>query len=380
MKWLAWKMLTGDATKYLGIVFGVAFGSLLIAQQASIFVGLMRRTSSQILDVTEADVWVMDKAQQNIDEIRPMPETRLHQVRGVSGVQWAVRLYKGLVRCRTTDGNFRQSILIGVDDTSLVGAPRNILQGNVADLRRPDGVIIDAAGFRQLFPGQPMQIGGTLDMNDRRAVVVGICDVTPPFQTFPVIYTRYSQATLFTPAERNTLSFVLAKSKPGVDVRNLCSRIEQATGLKAMSWDDFFWFNTDYYLTHTGIPVNFGITVALGFIVGAAIAGQTFYLFTLENLKQFGSLKAMGVDNLHLIGMILFQAAVVGIMGFGIGIGLAATFFEVMEFSKQADLRGMYVPWQIIAITGTAVTIIVSIASLLSLRKVLVLEPAMVFK
>jgi len=380
MNWLAWKMLTGDAAKYLGIVFGVAFGSLLIAQQSAIFTGLMRRTSSQILDITEADLWAMDEAQQNIDEIRPMPETRLHQVRGVSGVEWAVRLYKGLVRCRTSDGNFRQSIMIGVDDTSLVGAPRKMLQGSMADLRRPDGVIIDAAGYRQLFPGQPMELGRTLDMNDRRAVVVGICEVTPPFQTFPVIYTRYSQATLFIPAERNTLSFILVKAKPGVSIPRLCRQIRLATGLKAMSWDNFFWFNVKYYLTHTGIPVNFGITVMLGFIVGAAIAGQTFYLFTLENLKQFGSLKAMGVDNLHLIGMILFQAAAVGIMGFGIGIGLAASFFEIMEISGQADLRGMYVPWQVIAITGTAVSIIVTIASLLSLRKVLVLEPAMVFK
>lgn len=380
MNWLAWKMLTGDAAKYLGIVFGVAFGSLLIAQQSSIFVGLMRRTSSQILDVTEADVWVMDEAQQNIDEIRPMPETRLNQVRGISGVEWAVRLYKGLVRCRTSEGNFRQSILIGVDDTSLVGSPRTMLQGSISDLRRPDGVIVDAAGYRQLFPGQPVEVGRTLDMNDRRAVVVGICDVTPPFQTFPVIYTRYSQATLFIPAERNTLSFVLAKAKPGVSIPDLCKRIGKATHLKAMSWDDFFWFNVMYYMTNTGIPVNFGITVTLGFIVGAAIAGQTFYLFTLENLKQFGSLKAMGVDNLHLIGMILFQAAAVGIMGFGIGIGMAASFFEIMEISGQADLRGMYVPWQVICITGTAVGLIVTIASLLSLRKVLVLEPAMVFK
>ena len=61
MNWIAWKMLTGDLTKYVAIVFGVAFGTLLIAQQSSIFVGLMRRTSSTILDVTEADLWVLDK-------------------------------------------------------------------------------------------------------------------------------------------------------------------------------------------------------------------------------------------------------------------------------------------------------------------------------
>lgn len=380
MNWLAWKMLTGDRAKYFGIVFGVAFGSLLIAQQSSIFVGLMRRTSSQILDVTEADVWVMDQRQQNVDEIRPMPDNRLYQVRGVEGVAWAVRLYKGLVRIRTDDGQFRQAILVGVDDSTFVGAPRQMKQGEHADLRRPDGIVVDEAGYRVLFPGQPVELGRTLDMNDRRAVVVGICDVTPPFQTFPVIYTRYSQATQFIPRERNTLSFILAKAEPGVDKDELSARIRHQTSLQAMSWDDFFWFNIRYYLENTGIPVNFGITVTLGFIVGAAIAGQTFYLFTLENLKQFGSLKAMGVDNFRLVGMILFQALAVGLMGFGIGIGMAAGFFEMMEISGQADLRGMFVPWQVIAMTAAAVGMIVVVASLLSLRRVLVLEPAVVFK
>lgn len=380
MNWLAWKMLTGDPAKFLGIVFGVAFGSLLITQQSSIFVGLMRRTSSVIIDVTEADVWVMDKRQQNIDEIRPMPENRLHQVRGVDGVEWAVRMYKGLVRVKTESGRFRSAILVGVDDASLVGSPIDMRLGDIYAVRRPDGLIIDEDGYRLLFPDQPIELGRTLDINDHRAVVVGTCKNTAPFQTVPVIYARYSQAVQFIPRERNTLSFVLVKAKPGVDIPDLCKRISSQTDLLAMSWFDFVWFNVNYFLSNTGIPVNFGVTISLGFVVGAAIAGQTFYLFTLENLKQFGCLKAMGVDNLRLIGMILFQAGAVGVMGFGIGLGMATTFFEVTERTGMSDLRGMYIPWQVIAVTAAAVGVIVLAASLLSIRKVLVLEPAVVFK
>lgn len=380
MNWLAWKMLTGDRAKYLGIVFGVTFGSLLIAQQSSIFVGLMRRVSSQILDVTEADIWVMDLKQQNIDEIRPMPDNRLYQVRGVPGVQWASRFYKGLARVRTEDGTFRQVILMGIDDTALIGAPREILAGRVEDLRRPDAIFLDEDGYKVLFPNQPITVGRTIDMNDRRGIIVGICKVSAPFQTFPVVYARYSQALQFVPRERNSLSFILAKSASRTNLPDVCERIQGQTGLRAMSWDDFFWFNIDYYMRNTGIPINFGITVVLGFIVGAAIAGQTFYLFTVENLKQFGSLKAMGVNNLRIIGMILFQAAVVGLMGLGIGLGLAAAFFEAMERTGVADLRGMFVPWQIIAITTGAVSLIVFVASLMSIRRVLILEPAAVFK
>ena len=380
MNWLAWKMLTGDRAKYLGIVFGVAFGTLLIAQQASLFVGLMRRTSSQIIDITSGDIWVMDEKQQNIDDIRPMPDNRLYQIRGVPGVEWAVRLFKGMVRVKTANGLFRQAILVGVDDTTFTGAPLEMLKGSHADLRRPDAVIIDDDGYKTLFPGEATQVGITLDMNDKRALVVGTCKVTPPFQTLPVIYTRYSQALQYVPRERNQLAFVLVKVSPGFDPKAVCEQIHAQTRMKASTWDDFFWLNINYYLENTGIPVNFGITVALGFIVGAAIAGQTFYLFTLENLKQFGSLKAMGVTNVRLMGMVLLQATLVGLMGFGIGMGMAAAFFEVMERSGQADLRGMYIPWQIAGITAGAVTLIVIAASMLSLRKVLVLEPAMVFK
>lgn len=380
MNWLAWRMLTGDRAKYLGIVFGVAFGTVLIAQQLAIFVGLMRRTSSQIIDISSADVWVMDLRQQNIDDIRPMPDGRLYQVRGVEGVDWAVRLSKSMVRVRTPSGDFKQGVLVGVDDASFAGAPIEMLKGSYLDLRRPDAVIVDEDGYKQLFPGEPVTLGKMLDMNDRRAVIVGTCKVTPPFQTFPVIYSRYSQAIQYMPRERNSLSFVLVKAAQGQDHQELADRIAHQTGLKATTWDGFFWLNVDYFMKNTGIPVNFGITVSLGFIVGAAIAGQTFYLFTLENLKQFGSLKAMGVTNLRLIGMILFQASVVGVMGYGIGLGMSALFFETMERSGHPDMRGMWVPWQVATLAGGAVSVIILVASLLSLRRVLVLEPAMVFK
>jgi len=380
MNWVAWKMLTGDTTKYLGIVFGVAFGTLLIAQQSSIFVGLMRRCSSTILDITEGDVWAFDKRGENVDEIRPLPDNRLYQVRGVPGVEWAVRLYKGQVRFRLENGNFRQAILVGIDDATLIGAPRKMILGQLSDLRRPDAVFVDRAGYEMMFPGEPLSLGKTLEMNDRRAVILGICDVHAPFQTFPVIYARYNQATRYAPRERNVLSFVLAKAAPGVDLPDLCQRIETRTNLKALSDENFFWYNIGYYIRSTGIPVNFGITVTLGFIVGAAIAGQTFYLFTIENLKQFGALKAMGVNNLRILGMILLQALVVGTLGFSLGLGMSAGFFELMELVGASNLRGMYVPWQIMAITLAAVGVIVVLSSILSAHKVLVLEPAVVFK
>src|SRR5262249_14354273 len=146
--------------------------------------------------------------------------------------------------------------------------------------------------------------------------------------------------------QRNTLSFVLAKAEPGVSPRELCNRIASQTGLRARTWRDFAWDAVTYYLRRTGIPVNFGITIALGFLVGAAIAGQTFYLFVVENLRQFGALKAIGVSNFSIIAMVMIQAVVVGLIGFGIGSGLSAAFFEFTSHNF-VHLRGFFMPWQV---------------------------------
>src|SRR5262249_48063068 len=149
-------------------------------------------------------------------------------------------------------------------------------------------------------------------------------------------------------------------------------------GLKAQTGDEFAWSTIAFYLENTGIPVNFGVTVLLGFVVGVAIAGQTFYLFTTENLKQFGALKAMGTSNGRIIGMILTQAAVVGVLGYGIGMGLAAAFFE--GTAGVPALKAFHMYWQVMAGAAAAVFLIVVLASFLSIRKVLVLEPAVVFR
>ena len=378
MSWIAFKMLTGDRNKFLGIVFGVMFASLLISHQISIFVGILGRTTSQITDVLEPDIFVMDPKVRYVEEVPALLETDLQKVRGVEGVAWGVRMFKGLLRARLDDGNFRQVIVLGIDDATMVGAPREMVMGKLSDLRRPDAIVIDDAGYTYMWPNQPLELGKVIEMNDRRAVLVGICKASAPFVSAPIMYTRYTQAMRFVPPERNQMSFVLAKSDGSLPLQGLCDRIAERTGLQALTHDQFAKKTVDFYLAYTGIPINFGITVLLGFIVGVAIAGQTFYLFTVENLKQFGALKAMGVSNGRLIGMILLQAAIVGVLGYCIGIGLTALFFESTK--NQVHLAGFFLPWQVMALTAAAVLVIVLLASLLSIRKVLVLEPAVVFR
>lgn len=377
MRWIALRMLVGNKGKYVSIILGITFGSLLIAHQASIFCGLMRLTTSQIMDVQPGGIWVMDPNVEFIDDIKPMSENQLYRVRGVPGVDWAVRFYKGLTRARLPDGRFQQIILLGLDDATLIGAPQTMVMGDLGDLRLPDAIVIDDAGYEQLYPGEPLKTGRAFEMNDRRAVIVGICKARRTFQTFPVVYARYSQATGFVPPERKVMSFVLANAEPGQDRAAVCQAITKQTGLQAITGEEFWWKTIDYFLRKTGIPFNFAITVFLGFLVGTAIAGQTFYLFTIENLKQFGALKAMGAGNFTLMRMILLQAFVSGALGYSLGVGGAALFGF---FTKGNSRIAFFMPWHVLAITAAAVLLITFLSSIVSMRRVLVLEPAVVFQ
>jgi len=378
MNFIALKMLTGDRAKYLGLIFTIAFCTFLLENQTSIFAGILKRTGSQIADVTDADIWVMDPKTEYFEQTKALKDTDLTRVRGVDGVQWAVKLFKGSPVARTSDGKFAVSFCLGLDDATLTGAPRKILLGSWQRLREPDSVVIDKAGYVLLFPGEPLELGRTLELNDHKVTIVGISDPPAPFLSFPVMHTRYSEAVNFVGRERTQLSYVLVKPQPGVNAEELCKRIEAQTGLRARTSEQFQWDCIGYYLKNTGIPVNFGITITIAVIVGVVVAGQTFYLFTVENLKQFGAIKAIGVTNWQLIGMILLQAFTVGLIGFSLGTGMAGQFFDF--FSQKIPTRGLVLLWQSVALTGATIVFVMIFASILSLRRVLVLEPAVVFR
>ena len=378
MNFVALRMLTGDRAKYLGLVFAIAFSTFLLENQTSIFAGIMLRTGNQIADVTDAEVWVMDPATKYFDETKPLKDTDLTRVRGVPGVLWAVRMFKGMPVARTRDGKFGQCIVLGLDDSTLVGVPRQMVLGSWERLREPESVVIDQGGYSLLFPGKPLELGGTLEMNDHVVRIVVISDASPGFVSFPIIHTRYTEAVKFQGQERLQMSFVVARPRLKVTPEELTQRIAAQTGLRARTADEFRRDCMWYYMENTGIPANFGITISIALIVGTVVVGQTFYLFTVENLKQFGALKAIGVTNWRLVGMILLQAVTVGFVGFAIGTGLAALFFDFI--SKQAATRGLVLLWETVAITAGCVFFVVIVASVLSIRRVLVLEPAAVFR
>jgi putative ABC transport system permease protein len=374
----------GDRAKYIGIIIGLTFASFLVAWPSAIFSGVMSRTFSFVTDVGLPDLWIVDPQVQYIEDIKPLRDTEVLRVRGIEGVHWAVGLYKGALRARLEGGTFQTCVVIGLDDATLIGGPPKMVAGELADLRRADGIIVDETGARgklaHRLPGGrriPLRPGDTLELNDHRCVVVGICQITQTFQNMPMIFTTYSRATTIAPQERKLLSFVVAKAKPGTDLRVLCARIHATTGLNAYTRDEFKKLTFWYFLKYTGMPINFLTIVSLGFIIGIAISGLTFYNFTLDNLRYFGTLKAMGATNRKLLRMIFLQAATVGAIGYGLGVGAASGWGGLLGGRTQIAFK---LPWPLLLLSAAAVLIICLTSAALSIRKVMKLEPAVVFR
>lgn len=370
---IALKMLFGDKVKFITLICGIAFAVLLITQQGSIFCGLMLRTGSTIFD-TGSPIWVSDPGATSINNPVSLRTTELQRVRSVNGVAYAAPFSMQSTVAQADTGETGLVQLVGVDDETLMGIPRDLIHGSFQDLNTPDGVFVTTS--RREYFGAP-KLGDYFEINDHRVKVVGVLDANKNFTPFPSVYTTYSKALQILPPRSKYLSFILVTPEENIDEHELCKKIEKETNLKAFTQRDFFIRTMSYWAKNTGIPINFGITVILGIIIGIAISIQTLYTFMVENMKQFGTFKAIGISNGELVSMIFLQSSFVAVVGYGIGVGLMAIMG--LNVPRNGELA-FYTPYQLLIVAFILVFVFCSIASLVSIRQVLKIEPAIVFK
>lgn len=377
---VAFKILLHDTAKYLALVMGIAFATLLISQQSAIFHSVMESSVRDIIDVTEADIWVMKPSVETVDQPDQMAELTVNRVQSTEGVEWAVAYYQAVAQLRTSSGQNKSVSLIGVDDSSLVGAPPVMLLGSLADLRRPDAVIMDAAGFATIFPNTAPRTGDIVEIGQRRAEIVGISHTGPSWTGLPRVHTRRSLAVEFARETLNPVTYVLARSVRGSSPEEVAGVITRNTGLQAHSRAGFKARSQEWVLNYSGVAENFGITILMGVVIGVAIVGQTFYMFSVENLRQFAALKAIGVSNGRILGMISSQALFVSVVGYCLGIGVASLFFAIFSPQLTGGLRGMFMDPVIFIGTGVFIVFVTLLSCVISVRRVLTVDPAVVFR
>lgn len=374
-------MLMGDRLKYFGLLAGMSFAAMMIAQQASIFVGLISQTGSFIRGLPYVDLWVMDEQVRFSEDQQPLPDTALPRVRGIEGVEWASPMFKGWLPARLPDGTRLNAIVVGIDDATLIGGPLAMHEGTLEDLRRDDAILIHhkEAGTKlklEKSGGRSLRVGDRISLNDHDAFVAATFDSDPSFFWDPVIYTTFSRAVQFSPPQRNLMHYVLVKLKTGADLEAVRAHIERATPYKALTQVEFISLTRDFIAEKTGILINFGIAIGLGFFVGMLVTGQIFFNFTLDNLRYFAAIKAMGASSWMLIRMVMLQVLVAATLSLGIGLGVAALMGLQL---KETDLAFL-MPWQVPALTAGSLLFISVLAGGLSLVRVLRLESGVVFK
>ncbi len=392
---LAVRMLLGEPARWMGVVLGVFFCTFLITHLLSMFSGMMERSYAIISDIPEADIWVMDPAVEYVDEPFGLPPTAMDRVRGVEGVSWALPLYTGSQRARMTSGALRPLLVIGVDDATLVGAPRDLTEGSLDDLRLSGGVIVDQASAEGLLrvplhpqarlPGwqppqvtdetRPLGVGDELLVNDQRLQVVGVAKLTPRFMARPVVYTTYSRAVDISPRQRNLLSFVLVKAAEGKAPSEVARAIDARTGLRARTHEEFAGDTYWYYVRTTGVVARMGLMVGIGIAVGVSVSSLLLYLFTIDNERFYATFKALGATNATIASMIAVQAVVCGATGYGLGVGTSSV---IGTFVKTDAMPYILTAWTLL-FTGVAVLVVCVVSAVLSAMRVFRLDPASVF-
>ena len=131
-----------------------------------------------------------------------------------------------------------------------------------------------------------------------------------------------------------------------------------------------------YWSSRTGVGAGFFTTAIMGVIVGLVVVGQILYNGTLEHLKEYGTLKAMGAANRSIVTVILLQALISAGVGFAAGSVLS---FGARAAMKAANLSVALSP-ELLVITAILTAVMCTAAATLSVLKVLRLDPATVFK
>jgi putative ABC transport system permease protein len=371
---IAYKLLVNDKGKFAALLIGITFAVFLMIQMTSMFAGMMKKASATVTN-TGSKVWVMDRSVTSVASSIPMPDFMQDATRSMKGVKFAVPLYLGAGLARLQDGTYQGVSVIGLDDSSLFGRPE-LIEGNIEDIYAENGFVFvqDAESPKLENP----KMGTTFEINDNRGVIVGIAKVKASgLFGIPTLYTTFSRAIQYIPSLRSTVSYILIEPTSVDAIPGIKSEVAKL-GYVAVTEDEFIDRITDFYMYHTGMGTNILIMTAISFIVGLSISAQTFYTFVLENLDRFGALKAMGAKGRELVYMLLFQAGITAVAGYGLGIGLCTAL--ILAAKLRVPDYASIITFGNLAMAFAMVLVIAAISSYIAIRRVLKIEPFDIFR
>jgi putative ABC transport system permease protein len=373
---LAWKNLWYDKVRTLITLVGVTFAVVLMFAQLGAYLGFVQ-SASILIDHTPGDVWITSEHAVNFDSARPFPLRKLYKVRSLPEVAWAEEIVMSWGLMKLPSGATESVQVIGFNLETGVGGPWQMAEGSIQDLRGRAGIILDVSSLRRLGP---LRVGDEVEIFWQKTRIVGFSQGVKSFTTYPIAFTSLRMARhysrIVTP---DTTTFVVVKLKPGQDPEAFVRRLRawpELRGVDVYTKAEWSWKTRRYWSIQTGLGLGIGVTVFLGFLVGTAIVGQTIYASTMEHLREYGTLKAMGATNRELAQVILLQGWVSGLLGYIAGLGITLLTIPLYERLQLWLLIPTELYVVMIGITMTMCTL----SSLLAIRKALRVDPVVVFR
>jgi putative ABC transport system permease protein len=324
-------MLQSKRKKLTISVVIVALSVFLILYELTTFHRVMTRVYSVVKEMSDVDVWVMDPSVQSLntdtfiqgDRSGQGVFDRLRKVRALPDVEMAAPFSTGMVAIRLPQGKVLDCLLIGLDESSYLGAPKNMKKGKIHNLGHERGIVIDEASSRDFFSGKQLRIGEYV------ANVVGIAASSKKAPAYPLIYTTIQRAAQITQHGAGELPFILVKGKSGVNLYSLCKQIEEITHLKAFTRKDFSYLVLSSYLRDHQIPYHFAWVVLFGFILTLGILSASLVSSMDQFHRDIQIFKAIGATKSNISTMLLLIALALGGIGWMLGVSLYLLFYGV---------------------------------------------------
>jgi putative ABC transport system permease protein len=373
---LARKLLLHDRLRFAVAIAGVSVSVMLVLVQVGLYFGFMN-TASSIIDASKADLWVGKAGNESFEFASPFDERAYYKVASVSGVERAERVVMNFAQFKLANGGDLGVQIVGVETTpgrTPLLAPWNVVAGDPDRLSEAGAIVVDRSEFPKL---KIDRIGHTTEILGVRAQVVAMTSGIRSFTTSPIVFADIRTARSYLPGlGASAVTYVLVKVAPGVDPARVQAEINALPHLAAYTTHQMSERTRMYWSKRTGVGAGFFTTAILGVIVGFVVVGQILYSGTLQYLREYGTLKAMGARNSMVVRVILSQAMISAALGFVVGGALAVGMKSAMA---SANLTVALFP-SLYAVTAVVTVAMCAFASLLSIVKVLRLDPASVFK
>jgi putative ABC transport system permease protein len=370
---LAWRNLVHDKVRLTVTVTGIIFAVVLIVVQLGLFLGFTTATST-VIDHSGADLWITAPRVPYIEQAVAFSERKLSTVLATPGVAAAGKYIVRFSQWKRPDGRQESVQIVGVELASGLGLPWNLVAGTIDDLRKPDAVFIDEI-YREKLGVE--RVGQIIEVRGRRVRIAGFTRGIRAFTTSPYVFTTFKNALDYTDLREDQTLYILVKASAGTDVellrQSLLSRLQD---VDIVTNRGFSRMTQVYWMFSTGAGIAVLLAAVLGLVVGVVVVAQTIYATTVDHIREYGTLKAMGATNRYLYGVIILQAVISAVIGYG--FGMIVSLF-VVRGSAQGGAAILLPAPMAIAMLGVTLLMCIS-AAVVSINKVTRLDPAMVFK